>query len=223
VARALDQNLFCYLGLPEQIHTDQGAQFQSQLMGDLCRIWGVNRSWTTPYHPQGNGFVERNNRMLGDALRSLLLGRGQEEWNVVLLQIMRAYRSTPHSATQETLNFLMLGRETQVPEHLTYHAPASESPVHEYVGSLIEVMGKAHDTLRAQQWQTRTEDSEEPPLYQVGDWVWMVSYRRQCGQSAKLQPKLVGPYCVVEVLPIHTYCVERSGQVSVQNEQRLKP
>jgi len=51
----------------------------------------------------------------------------------------------------------------------------------------------------------------------------MVSYRRRRGQSAKLQPKFVGPYCVVEVLPNHKYCLERSGQVSVQNEQRLKP
>jgi len=52
--------LFCYLGL--QIYTDQGAQFQSQLMGDLCRIGGgLNQS-----HHQ-------NIRMLGDALRSLLL------------------------------------------------------------------------------------------------------------------------------------------------------
>jgi len=76
VARALDQNVFCYLGLPEQIHTEQGAQFQSQLMGDLCQIWAVNQSRTTPYHPQGNGDVEQNNRMLGDALRSLFLGRG---------------------------------------------------------------------------------------------------------------------------------------------------
>jgi len=124
VTGALDQNVFCYLGLPEQIHTDQGAQFQSQLMGNLCRIWGVNQSRTTLYHPQGNGVVERNNRMLGDALRSLLLGRGQEEWDVVLPQIMRAYRSTPHSATQETPNFLMLGWETRVPGHLTYHVPA---------------------------------------------------------------------------------------------------
>jgi len=74
VARALGQNIFCYLGLPQQIHTDQAAQFQSQLMADLCRIWGVNQSRTTPYHPQENGVVERNNRMLGDALRSLLLG-----------------------------------------------------------------------------------------------------------------------------------------------------
>jgi len=50
-----------------------------------------------------------------------------------------------------------------------------------------------------------------------------VSYRRWRRQSAKLQPKFVGPYCVVEVLPNHTYRVERSGQVSVQSEQRLKP
>jgi len=74
---------------------------------------------------------------------------------------MLAYRSTPHSSTQETPNFLMLGRETRVPEHLTYHVPAPESPAHEYIGKLIEIMGKAHDALRTQQWPIRTEDLEE--------------------------------------------------------------
>jgi len=89
--------------------------------------------------------------MLGDALRSLLLGRGQEEWDVVLPQIMRAYRSIPHSSTLETPNFLMLGRQTRIPEHLTYHVPAPEAPVHEYVSKLIETMEQAHDALREQQ------------------------------------------------------------------------
>jgi len=138
VAGVLDQHVFCYFGLPEQLHSDQGSQFQSQLMGDLCRLWGVNQSRTTPYHPQGNGVVERNNRMLGDALRSLLLGRGQEEWDLVLPQIMRAYRSTPYTSTGETPNLLMLGRETRVPDHLTYHIPEPEYSVHEYAGEMIE-------------------------------------------------------------------------------------
>jgi len=48
----------------------------------------------------------------------------------------------------------------------------------------------------------------------------MTSYRRRRGQSAKLQPKFVGPYRVIKVLPNHTYRVEHSGQIS---EQRLKP
>jgi len=32
----------------------------------------------------------------------------------------------------------------------------------------------------------------------------------------------MNPYCVMEVLPNHTYRVERSGQTSVQSEQHLK-
>jgi len=67
------------------------------------------------------------------------------------------------------------------------------------------------------------EDSDEPPLYQVGDWVWMVNYYKRRGQAAKLQPKFVGPYVVVEAMPNHKYKLERSRQVSVQNEARLKP
>jgi len=56
--------------------------------------------------------VEPNNRMLGDALRSLLLGRSQEEWDTVLPQVMWAYCSTPHTSTGETPNLLMLCRDS---------------------------------------------------------------------------------------------------------------
>jgi len=157
--RAPAQNVFCYLGTKTDTY-GPGRPVPVPTYGRPMPGMGVNQSRTTPYHPQENGGIERNNKMLGDALRSLLLGRGQEKWDVVLPQIMRAYHSTSHSTTQETPNFLMLGRETRVPVHLTYHVPAPESPVHEYVGKVIEIMGKAHDALRAQQWQIRTEDSE---------------------------------------------------------------
>jgi len=69
----------------------------------------------------------------------------------------------------------------------------------------------------------RSGDSDDRPLYKVGDRVWMISHRRRRGQAAKLQPKFVGPYCVIEVMSNHTYTVERSGQVSIQNEARVKP
>jgi len=102
----------------------------------------------TPYHPQGNVVVERNNCMLGNSLRNLLLGRSQDEWDLVLLQIIQAYRSTHHSSKLEIPNFLMLGRETQVLEHLTYHVPAPDSYVHEYVDKFITRMRTTHEALR---------------------------------------------------------------------------
>jgi len=85
--------------------------------------------------------------MLGDSLRSLLLGRGQEELDVVLPQVMRAYRSTPHTTTGETPNLLMLGRETRVPDHLTYHIPEPDYSIHEYASELVEKMKVAHEIL----------------------------------------------------------------------------
>jgi len=51
----------------------------------------------------------------------------------------------------------------------------------------------------------------------------MVNYRRRRGQAAKLQLKFVGPYAAVEVMPKHMYKIERTGQVFIQNEARLKP
>jgi len=89
--------------------------------------------------------------MLGDSLRSLLLGRGQEEWDVVLPQVMRAYRSTPHTSTGETPNLLMLGRETRVPDHFNYHIPEQDYSIHEYASGLAEKMQVTHEILREKQ------------------------------------------------------------------------
>jgi len=102
----------------------------------------------------------------------------------------------------------MLGRETRVPDHLTYHVPGQDNSVHEYASILVERMRAAHEVLREKQWQVRCEDSDEPPLYQAGNCVWMVSHCRHREWAAKLQPKFVGPYVVVEAMPNHTYKID---------------
>lgn len=66
-------------GFPQRIHSDQGANFESQLISELPRVSGVKKSHTTPYHPMGNGCVERFNRTLGGMIHALspeLIGRG---------------------------------------------------------------------------------------------------------------------------------------------------
>ena len=181
------------------MHTDQGAQFESQLMSELCQLWNVAKTHTTPYHPQANGMVERNNRGLGDSLRTLLLNRGQDEWDILLPQVMRAFRGTPHSTTGETANLLMLGRELRLPDQLQHYPPPTEfQPQHAFAQATKETLDHAHELLRQQQMEIRQEDVEEPLLFVEGDLVWLLNKRRRKGENPKLQPRFIGPYRVVE-------------------------
>ncbi len=71
VAKILWDKFFCVFGFPERILSDQGANFESQLIRELLEVAGVKKSSTTAYHPMGSGHVERFNRTLGNMIRAL--------------------------------------------------------------------------------------------------------------------------------------------------------
>ena len=51
-ARILWENFICHYGFPEKFISDQGRNFESELIKELCKIAGVKKVHTTPYHPQ---------------------------------------------------------------------------------------------------------------------------------------------------------------------------
>ena len=65
-------------GIPEIVHSDQGRNFESSVVQSTLDAYGVVKSRTTPYHPQGDGMVERFNRSLLQLLRTYV--ERQEDW-----------------------------------------------------------------------------------------------------------------------------------------------
>ena len=53
--------IFCTLGIPEVLHSDQGCNFESLLFRETLNAFGTSKSHTTAYHPHGDGVVERFN------------------------------------------------------------------------------------------------------------------------------------------------------------------
>jgi len=47
---AVYNGMFSRFGLPRQLHSDQGRNFESQLVTELCNITGVYKTRTTAFH-----------------------------------------------------------------------------------------------------------------------------------------------------------------------------
>jgi len=65
--RAMCDGFFADFGLPRQLHSDLGKNFESKLFYELCLLAGENKSHTTAFHPQSDGQTERMNRTLPNA------------------------------------------------------------------------------------------------------------------------------------------------------------
>ena len=59
----------CSFGVPDIVHSDQGKNFESHLFHQVLSAFGIQKSRTTAYHPQGDGMVERFNCSLLQLLR----------------------------------------------------------------------------------------------------------------------------------------------------------
>ena len=56
-------------GLPAVIISDRGKQFVSILWKRICKILGIERRFSTVYHPQTDGATERMNQTMETFLR----------------------------------------------------------------------------------------------------------------------------------------------------------
>ena len=148
VAREIVENWVLKFGAPNILHTDQGKKFGSNLILEMCRLLGIDKSRTSPYHSKGNRQVERHNRVIADVI-SKYWADNPRTWDTVLHYLNFVHNTTIHRTTGATPFNLVHGKECQYPIDLFYPKPYDEVPTQEgFVEWLDEQFRDAHSSAR---------------------------------------------------------------------------
>lgn len=234
VAKCLWENFIVHYGIPEHLHTDQGPDFESHLIRELCDIAGIKKTRTTPYHPRGNP-VERFNRTLLSMLGTL--GPEQKQrWKEYVKPLVHAYNCTRNEVTGYTPYELMFGRSPRLPVDLAFGLPAGDkpSPSHsKYVQILRSRLEESYQVTSknaaksTERNKTRFDRRVRPSALEEGDRVLVRNVRLR--GKHKLEDKWERDiYVVIKHagdLPVYTVRPENdsSGKMRTLHRDLLLP
>jgi hypothetical protein len=91
-AKAFFRGWVSRFGVPDQLTSDRGAQFTSEMWVSMCSRLGIHHLMNSACHPQSNGLVEHFHRQLTDALRARLAG---VQWVEHLPWVLLGLRAAP--------------------------------------------------------------------------------------------------------------------------------
>ena len=220
-------DIFSRTGIPLQILSDQGSQFVGAVTKNLCESLHIDQIKTTPYHPEGNGVVERMHGTLGAMLTKA--GREGQDWVGQVPFALFALRAAPNRDTQFSPFELVFGRKVRTPLDIVHQGWAEvefeQLDVQEWAHWLTEKLEVWHDIMRA-----RGEEASKKRKIgfdkkavnrelEKGDLVLC----RIPGMVAKLEESWHGPYPVIDKLNRVDYRVEvGKGRTKVLHINNLK-
>ncbi|XP_072042736.1 uncharacterized protein [Amphiura filiformis] len=233
VARVVVEEFVCRFGVPRQLHSDQGRNFQSAVFREMCRLLDCDQTRTTPFHPISDGMIERFNQTV-EAMLSKFVAVNQKDWDLHLPFLMMAYRTAEHDSTKVAPTEAMLGRQTELPIDLIVGAPPENDDkidLPEYVQTLKDKLEYTHDFIRkssviATDTQKKSYDHRvTKSSYKAGDAVWLHNPARRKGISPKLSRPWEGPFTIINKLSDVTYRIQKSERSApkVIHSNRLKP
>lgn len=199
VTTVLVQEFICRFGTPLELHSDQGRNFESELIKEMCEILGIK---TTPYHPQSDGMVERYNRTLATQL-SIFANGNHCDCDEHLPTVLMAYRTAVHEQTSARL---MMGHELRIPVDVMYGQPLGyqDNYKSEFAKQLTESLELTHKFARSrlclssERMKNQYDIDSSKDCFQKGENVWLYTPQRKKSLSPKFQRYWQGPFTFVK-------------------------
>lgn len=191
-------NFFSFFGCPETIVSDNGPEFNNELVKELLKAQKINIHFTTPGHHESNSPVERFHSTIIEHLRLLSQKDVKKSVSELMPYAIIAYNNTVHSTTKYTPQELILG-------HTNTRDPFDLIPTtfySDYVAShndkVQAIYNKVTENteLKKEKMLVKTNPKGDIPYqFKINQKVYKKSSAR-----SKSKAKFLGPYIIKEIL-----------------------
>ncbi|XP_070209718.1 uncharacterized protein [Littorina saxatilis] len=228
VAEAL-VTMWSRLGIPSEVLTDRGTQFTGGVMAEAARLLSLEQHFTTPYHAQCNGLVERFNGTLKTMLRKLAQEKPRT-WDRYIPALLFAYREVP----QESLGFspfeLLYGRQVRGPMAILRQAWTDEEADEEVQTTatyIVELRNRIEETCKlaqenlgraAQRYARGFDRKARPRSFKIGERVLLLLPVKH----NKLQLQWQGPFEVTAKVGQNDYRIMMHGKARLYHANLLR-
>jgi len=233
VANAL-VSVWSRFGLCEEIQSDQGSDFMSELMQVFLTEFHISQIKSSIVHPQSQGAVERFHATLKNMLRALS-DRYPQNWDSALPWVLFAYREVPVETLGLSPFELLFARSVKGPLAIVKHAWLSDDELEAAKPNVVEFvldtrnrlrdaieMANEHAAVERKKSKTWYDRNARLRTFEVGEKVLVMLPM----QGKALNAKYCGPYEIVEQLGAVDYVVstpDRRKTRRVCHVNLLKP
>ena len=163
----------------------------------------MDKTRTTPFHPQSNAVIERMNKTLQNMLAKCI-NEEQSNWSQQLPYVMMAYRSSVHESTGYTPQFLVFGQELSLPLDCMYPNPQENetTDIHEFVHNKQKAFQRAFKLVRRNLNEKQKRRNAiynkkvHGPTYKEGQKVLLYHPAIAVGTTSKFASPWKGPYII---------------------------
>ena len=180
-------------GAPKEIHVDCGKSFESQKVQELMIKQGIQLVFSSPYHHNTNGMVERQFRTIREYIQASLKERKETSWADMLPEV----EFTLNATRQKTI-----GR----------------SPAEVILNRKIDRLKWYSNKMNTSDENIKYPDGKTRRNFNIGDQVWVKKEIRN-----KDDDRYEGPYTIIDKIHERSYKLEdKEKKQIVRNVGKFK-
>ena len=201
----------CHHGLMDELLTDNGPEFSAVVFKILCKRMGVQKLFTSGWHPRCNGAIERLHRPLGASLH-ILSKAHPASWDEYVQPVLFAFRTSPIDSTGFSPFELEHGRKATLPTDVLF-SPTSDlkADAREHGLQLPKILKAALDAVHAVQSAIAAKNkahfdrNHHLVTFKAGEVVMVYSHAQVARTNSKFQDRSRGPFKIVRAIGPNVY------------------